>query len=53
MQALAQVAATVRREAGVMAYDDAFRLLALVLAISAGVVWLAEPVRPGAGGARR
>ncbi len=48
-QALAAVANLVRREAYVMAYNDAFFILGAVLMLSIGAIWMADRVlAPGA-----
>jgi DHA2 family multidrug resistance protein len=49
-QALAAISNIVRREAFVMAYNDCFFVLGVVLAASIGIIWLAE--RVVAGGAK-
>lgn len=50
-QALTALSNTVRREAYVMAYNDAFYALGAAVFISAIAVWLTKRVQPGAGGA--
>jgi DHA2 family multidrug resistance protein len=49
-RAVATVAATVHREAFVMAYSDCFFLLGALLLAAISCVWFCRPVRGGASG---
>lgn len=48
-QALTAMAGMVRREAFVMAYDDAFYVIGVLLFFTGSLVWLTKPVKPKAG----
>jgi MFS transporter, DHA2 family, multidrug resistance protein len=50
-EAISALASLVRREAFVMAYNDAFLIVALIMALSAVVVWCCAPAKGAAEGA--
>ena len=50
-QALASIKGLVRRDAFIMAFNDAFLLIAIALLVSAGAIWFCKKARPGEGAA--
>ena len=50
-QAYGAIKGVVRREALVMAYNDAFLFVGLGLALGAGLIWFCRPARAKAGAA--
>ena len=50
-QAYGSIKQLVRREANIMAFNDAFMLVGVSLLISAGLVWFCQRPKPGAAAA--